>query len=67
MTGQRPSHRWAWEDIGPPTWEPGPQTGELEVAYGRELNIQFSATALVDIPAVSMPIAHSLKTSVALC
>jgi hypothetical protein len=29
----------------------------LETAYGREM-----ATALVDIHAVSMPIAHSLKT-----
>ncbi len=35
----------------------------LEMAYGREMNIQFTATALVDIPAVSMPIARSLKTS----
>ncbi len=34
----------------------------LEMAYGREMNIQFTATALVDIPAVSMPIARSLKT-----
>ncbi len=34
----------------------------LETAYGREMNIQFTATALVDIPAVSMPIALSLKT-----
>ncbi len=34
----------------------------LEMAYGREINIQFTATALVDISAVSMPIACSLKT-----
>jgi len=34
----------------------------LEMAYGREINIQFTATALVDIPAVSMPIARTLKT-----
>ncbi len=34
----------------------------LETAYGREINIQSTATALVDIPAVSMPIARSLKT-----
>ncbi len=34
----------------------------LETAYGREMNIQFTATALVDIPPVSMPIARSLKT-----
>ncbi len=34
----------------------------LETAYGRDMNIQFTATALVDIPAVSMPIARSLKT-----
>ncbi len=34
----------------------------LETAYGREINIKFTATALVDIPAVSMPIAHYLKT-----
>ncbi len=34
----------------------------LETAYCREINIQFTATALVDIPAVSMPIACSLKT-----
>ncbi len=33
----------------------------LETANGREMNIQFTATALVDIPAVSMPIARSLK------
>ncbi len=39
----------------------------LEMAYGREMNIQFPATAMVDIPAVSMPIARSFKTSVALC
>ncbi len=26
----------------------------LETAYGREINIQFTATALVDIPAVSI-------------
>ncbi len=32
------------------------------MAYGREMNIQFMATALVDIPAVSIPIARSLKT-----
>jgi hypothetical protein len=24
MTGQGRSHGWAWECIGPPTWEPGP-------------------------------------------
>ena len=30
----------------------------LEVAYGREINITFPG----NIPAVSMPIAHSLKT-----
>ncbi len=34
----------------------------LETAYGREINIQFTATALVDISAVRMPIACSLKT-----
>ncbi len=34
----------------------------LETAYGREINIQFKATSLVDIPADSMPIACSLKT-----
>ncbi len=34
----------------------------LETAYGGEMNIQFMATALVDIPAVSMPIERSLKT-----
>ncbi len=34
----------------------------LETAYGREININSRATALVDIPAVSMPIPHSLKT-----
>ncbi len=34
----------------------------LETAYGREINIKFTATALMDIPAVSMPIAHYLKT-----
>ncbi len=34
----------------------------LEVAYCREINIQFTATALVDIPAVSMPIACSVKS-----
>jgi hypothetical protein len=34
----------------------------LEVAYGREKNINSLATALVDIPAVSMPIINSLKT-----
>jgi hypothetical protein len=34
----------------------------LEVVYGRGINNQFSATALVDIPAVSMPIVRSLKT-----
>ncbi len=40
----------------------------LEMAYSREIPAQHStfntsqATALVDITAVSMPIAHSLKT-----
>jgi hypothetical protein len=34
----------------------------LVVAYGSEINIKFTATALVDIPAVSMRIARSLKT-----
>ncbi len=34
----------------------------LKTAYGREMNIQFTATALVDIPAVIMPITRSLKT-----
>ncbi len=34
----------------------------LETAYGRKMNIKFTATALVDIPAVNMPIARSLKT-----
>jgi hypothetical protein len=24
MSGQGRSHGWAWEGIGPPTWEPGP-------------------------------------------
>ncbi len=32
------------------------------MAYGREINIQFTATDLGDIIAVSMPIARSLKT-----
>ncbi len=30
----------------------------LETAYGREISIQFTETGLVDIPAVSMPIAR---------
>jgi hypothetical protein len=34
----------------------------LEAAYVREMNINSLATAQVDISAVSMPIAHSLKT-----
>ena len=34
----------------------------LEAAYSRAMHIQFLATAMVDIPVVSMPIAHSLKT-----
>ncbi len=35
----------------------------LETAYGREMNIQFTGnSSTVDIPAVSMPIARSLKT-----
>ncbi len=34
----------------------------LEMTYGREMTIQFKATALVDIPAVSMPITRSPKT-----
>ena len=34
----------------------------LEEANGRENNVTTQATALVDIPAVSMPIARSLKT-----
>ena len=40
-----------------------------ETANGREMNIQFTGNSLVDIPAVTMPIARSLKlaTSVALC
>ncbi len=32
-----------------------------------QLTLNSWATALVDIPALNMPIAHSLKTSVALC
>ena len=28
MTGQGCSHEWALEGIGPPTWQPGPPTGE---------------------------------------
>ena len=32
-----------------------------------KLTLNSLSTAPVDIPAVSMPIAHSLKTSVALC
>ena len=34
----------------------------LEAAYGREITFNSLATALVDSPAVSRPIAHSLKT-----
>jgi hypothetical protein len=34
----------------------------LETAYGREMNIKYLATDQMDVPAVSMPIAHSLKT-----
>ncbi len=34
----------------------------LEMACGREITFNSRATALVDIPAVSMPIACSLKT-----
>jgi hypothetical protein len=41
-----------------------PYTWSVEEAYGRTLN--SLSTALLDIPAVTMPIAHSLKT-VALC
>ena len=33
----------------------------LEVAYGRERSIQFSGNRLLDIPAVIMPVAHSLN------
>ena len=33
----------------------------LGAAYAREIKMKSLATALVDIPAVSMPIAHSLK------
>ncbi len=40
-------------------------------AYGREININSRETDLVDIPAVSMPFARSLKTcksgSIVLC
>jgi hypothetical protein len=36
-------------------------TTTLEAACGREIPINSLATALVDIPAVSMPIARSLK------
>ncbi len=40
----------------------------LETAYGREMNIQFTATALVDIPALNILIACSLKTcDIVLC
>ncbi len=34
----------------------------LKMAYGREMNIQFTATAVVDIPAVSISTARFLKT-----
>ena len=34
---------------------------------GEKLTLNSLATALLDILAVSVPIAHSLKTSVALC
>uniref|UniRef100_A0AAZ3QK38 F-box and WD repeat domain containing 5 n=1 Tax=Oncorhynchus tshawytscha TaxID=74940 RepID=A0AAZ3QK38_ONCTS len=33
MTGQGHSHGWAWKGIGPPTWEPGPTTGEPGQTY----------------------------------
>ena len=33
----------------------------LEAAYGKEMNIKFSGNSLVDIPAVSLPIAHAIK------
>ncbi len=36
-------------------------------AYGREININSRATALVDIPAVSMPFARSLKLKTCIC
>jgi hypothetical protein len=34
----------------------------LDAVYGREIKLNYLATTLVDIPAVSMPIARSLKT-----
>jgi hypothetical protein len=33
-----------------------------QAAYGREMNINYQAKALVDILAVSKPIAHLFKT-----
>ena len=33
-----------------------------KAAYGEKLTLHYLATALVDFPAVRMPIAHSLKT-----
>ena len=38
----------------------------MEVNYGREITLNSLVTTLVDILAVSMPIAHSLETFVAL-
>jgi hypothetical protein len=35
---------------------------KLESVYGRELNTNSLATALLDIPAASIPFAQSLKT-----
>ena len=34
----------------------------LEATYGREIKFNYLVSARVDIPAVSMPIARSLKT-----
>jgi hypothetical protein len=51
-------HGYTWSAVVRPVRHTAKFSKTMETAYGREINIQFSGNN----PAVSMPIAHSLRT-----
>jgi hypothetical protein len=77
VAGLRRSHRWrsqmwrSWAGVVTRGLRLGGQLDVLPISLKQslveKLTLNYLATALVDILSVSMPIAHSLKTSVALC